>query len=186
MPRASDVHEFLRRFTGAADLTDARTFVRSKIKVQFGQARPVAADLRDIRDKCCMIDVGNSIFTLAFDKIVDIVPPQAGETTLIRAQVGALACHAPAHPREQVMPYLNDVRAQQMQMEALERERREREKQRQAANERALRMWQESVLPPAASPPAMVERAVEEVVEEQRVFTAREIEAELMGPVLTD
>lgn len=90
---AGDVREFFRRFTGAVDLTDRRTFVRSRVRLRFGERGAlVDGELWDVRERCCMVSVGESIFTVAFATILDIVPPSAGEGVLLVVQPGSLAC----------------------------------------------------------------------------------------------
>jgi len=90
MSRAGDIYEFFKRFAGSHDLTDARTFVRSRLSLQFGDACPVPVSLRDVRERCCLLDVDEGIYTLAFADVLDIAPPTVTELAVVKVRVGAL------------------------------------------------------------------------------------------------
>lgn len=100
LPRSSDVYAFFVRYTEAVEPHNHRTFIRRTIEISFDDGPAARAELRDVRHGCCMIEVGNSIFTLAYSDVLDIVPPaEERHWPLVKSRVGALATHARARLR---------------------------------------------------------------------------------------
>lgn len=184
MPRAGDIYEFFKRFTGSEEMRDPRTFVRSRMMLQFGEARPVPINVREVRERCCMIDLENSIFTLAFDKIVDIFPPTHSEPATIKAQLGALACHVLPPPRPARW-------AEPAPLAAPQRAEPERDRVVRERRERARQAWQASVLDGEPLEEAPLEPVPSARPAEQplsfdgrgRLFTTEQIVAELAQPM---
>lgn len=92
------IHEIFLEYSGAQEPVQADSFVRDQLHLEFDSGAPLAARLRDLRPSCCMIDVGNSIFTLAFSDILNCVMPEhpGAEPLLLRVRVGCLARDANA------------------------------------------------------------------------------------------
>jgi hypothetical protein len=92
------IHETLLEYSGAREAVQADTFTRNQIRLEFDSGAPVEASLRDLRSTCCMIDIGHSIFTLAFSDVIScLMPEHPGSAPLIlRVRVGCLARDANA------------------------------------------------------------------------------------------
>jgi hypothetical protein len=92
------IHETFLEYSGAKEAVQADSFIRDQIRLDFDSGAPVVARLRDLRSTCCMIDVDNSIFTLAFSDILHCVMPEyPGSAPLVlRVRVGCLARDANA------------------------------------------------------------------------------------------
>lgn len=64
------------------------------VEVRFpGQRRGFQARLRDPRGGSCFLDVGNSLFTLAYRDVLEHLPPGDGTRDVVVLRPGALATH---------------------------------------------------------------------------------------------
>ncbi len=88
-PNRSQVHDFLLEFTGANSRVQSGSFKRDQLQLQFEGGSPARAVLRDLRSSCCMIDIDNSIFTLAYDDVMSVT--DNGTAAVIGVRVGCLA-----------------------------------------------------------------------------------------------
>lgn len=89
----NEIHGFLLEYTGAHNRVQSDRFKRDQIRLEFEGAAPATAKLRDLRTSCCMIDIGNSIFTLNFRDIISFnIPNDPGVTMpVLTVRLGSLA-----------------------------------------------------------------------------------------------
>lgn len=94
-PRAKQIEEVLRGYTRAKDQVDRATFERSELTllIEGNLDAPLSAQLREFRSGCAMIDLGNSIFTLAYADILGLDPERAGGGLRVTVRAGCLASH---------------------------------------------------------------------------------------------
>lgn len=65
-----------------------------EVEVRFpGQSRGFLARLRDPRGRSCFLDVGASLFTLAYRDVLEHHPPADGTPDVVVLRPGALATH---------------------------------------------------------------------------------------------
>lgn len=99
-PRAEEIHRVLNAFVqskraGKAEGTRKRSFA---LVVQG--STPLAAVVRELRETCAMIDIGSSIFTLAYSDILGIDPASSAEGGLcLTVRPGCFASHVAARLR---------------------------------------------------------------------------------------
>lgn len=88
-----NIHEMFLEYSGAQETVQADSFVRNQVRLEFDSGMPLTAQLRDLRSMCCMIDIGNSIFTLAFSDILSCtIPEHPGVSPLVlKVRIGCLA-----------------------------------------------------------------------------------------------
>jgi hypothetical protein len=88
-----NIHQMFLEYSGAQETVQADSFVRNQVRLEFDSGKPLTAQLRDLRSTCCMIDIGHSIFTLAFSDVIScIMPEHPGVSPLVlRVRIGCLA-----------------------------------------------------------------------------------------------
>jgi hypothetical protein len=98
-PRAEEIHRVLSQFVQAKRAGKADSRRRSFALVVQG-ATPLLAEVRELRGACAMIDVGSSIYTLAYVDILGIDPIPADEGGLrLTVRPGCFASHVAARLR---------------------------------------------------------------------------------------
>ncbi|MEX2541006.1 MAG: hypothetical protein WD314_04330 [Trueperaceae bacterium] len=98
-PRAEEIHRVLATFVKAKRAGEADSRRRAFGLVVQGST-PLLAEVRELRATCAMIDIGSSIYTLAFSDILGIDPVPAGEGGLrITVRPGCFASHVAARLR---------------------------------------------------------------------------------------
>ena len=98
-PRAEEIHRILSNHIkmgpGESEATRRRGFA-----LAVKGSKPIAAEIRDLRDRCAMVDIGSSIFTLAYADILGLDPLPSAEGGLrVTVRSGCFASHAAARLR---------------------------------------------------------------------------------------
>jgi hypothetical protein len=98
-PRAEEIHRVLTTFVQAKRAGESDSRRRSFALVVQGSS-PLLAEVRELRGACAMIDIGSSIYTLAYSDILGIDPVPAGEGGLrLTVRPGCFASHVAARLR---------------------------------------------------------------------------------------
>lgn len=98
-PRAEEIHRILATFIRAkrAGTSDLR---RREFGLVVQGSSSLLAEVRELRATCAMIDIGSSIYTLAFTDILGIDPVPAAQGGLrITVRPGCFASHVAARLR---------------------------------------------------------------------------------------
>src|SRR5690625_1329457 len=88
-----EIHAFLLEYTGASNRVQAGKFKRDQLRLEFEGGAASTAKLRDLRNTCCMIDIGSSILTLNFRDVTTFSIPNEPGTTMpvLTVRLGSLA-----------------------------------------------------------------------------------------------
>jgi|GEM_PF-3649296 len=88
-----EIHAFLLEYSGASNRVQAGKFKRDQLRLEFEGGAASTAKLRDLRNTCCMIDIGSSIFTLNFRDVTTFSIPNEPGTTMpvLTVRLGSLA-----------------------------------------------------------------------------------------------
>jgi hypothetical protein len=98
-PRAEEIHRVLSTFVQVKRAGEADSRRRAFALVVQGST-PLLAEVRELRGACAMIDIGSSIYTLAYVDILGIDPIPAGEGGLrLTVRPGCFASHVAARLR---------------------------------------------------------------------------------------
>jgi hypothetical protein len=98
-PRAEEIHRVLSAFVQAKRAGEADSRRRSFALLVQGST-PLLAEVRELRGACAMIDIGSSIYTLAYADILGVDPVPAGEGGLrLTVRPGCFASHVAARLR---------------------------------------------------------------------------------------
>jgi hypothetical protein len=98
-PRAEEIHRVLSAFVQEKRAGKADSLRRSFALLVQGST-PMLAEVRELRGACAMIDIGSSIYTLAYADILGVDPVPAGEGGLrLTVRPGCFASHVAARLR---------------------------------------------------------------------------------------
>lgn len=103
-PRAEEIQRVLTNFVegGSGGLGG---MPRRAFSLVVHGSTPLSAEVRELRGRCAMIDIGPSIFTLAYGDILGIDPLPSAEGGLqITVRPGCFASHAAARLRRAAPP----------------------------------------------------------------------------------
>ena len=102
-PRAEEIQRVLTNFVeGGSGLGSP---ARRSFSLVVNGSTPLSAEVRDLRGRCVMIDIGPSIFTLAYGDILGLDPLPAAEGGLqVTVRPGCFASHAAARLRRSAPP----------------------------------------------------------------------------------
>ncbi|HEX7005328.1 MAG TPA: hypothetical protein VF168_14180 [Trueperaceae bacterium] len=96
-PRAEEIHRVLTAFVERRGPPEADASRRRSFSLTVQGSAPMEARIRDLRGSCAMIDIGSSIFTLAYEDILGLDPLPAAEGGLrITVKPGCFASHVAA------------------------------------------------------------------------------------------
>jgi hypothetical protein len=99
-PRGEEIYRVLTNFVKAGRAKEADGSRRRGFALVVQSSAPLAAEIRELRSGCAMIDIGSSIYTLAYSDILGIDPASAGEGGLrVTVKAGCFASHAAARLR---------------------------------------------------------------------------------------
>lgn len=103
-PRAEEIQRVLTNFVEGRSSGPGGRTQRAFSLVVHGST-PLSAEVRELRGRCAMIDIGPSIFTLAYGDILGIDPLPSAEGGLrITVRPGCFASHAAARLRRAAPP----------------------------------------------------------------------------------
>ena len=99
-PRAEEIYRVLTTFVERKGTPEADGSRRRSFSLMVQGSSPMEARIRDLRGSCAMIDIGSSIFTLAYEDILGIDPLPAAEGALrLTVKPGCFASHVAARLR---------------------------------------------------------------------------------------
>ena len=99
-PRAEEIYRVLTSFVERKGTPEADGSRRRSFSLVVQGSSPMEARIRDLRGACAMVDIGTSIFTLAYEDILGIDPIPAAEGGLrLTVKPGCFASHVAARLR---------------------------------------------------------------------------------------
>ncbi|MEX2536279.1 MAG: hypothetical protein WD273_11855 [Trueperaceae bacterium] len=99
-PRAEEIYRVLSSFVQAKRAGEADGSRRRSFALVVQGSTPMQAQVRELRGGCVMIDIGSSIFTLAYCDILGIDPASSDEGGLrVTVRPGCFASHVAARLR---------------------------------------------------------------------------------------
>ena len=99
-PRIEEIYRVLTAFVRAKGNVEEGGNKAPSFSLVVHGSKPLRAQVRELRERCAMIDIGSSIFTLAYSDILGMDPvPQSQGSLRITVRPGSFASHAAARLR---------------------------------------------------------------------------------------
>src|SRR5690625_6628570 len=127
-PRIEEIYRVLTAFVRAKGNVEEGGNKAPSFSLVVHGSRPLQAQIRELRERCAMIDIGSSIFTLAYSDILGMDPvPQSQGSLRVTVRPGSFA--SPAAARLRRAPASNRPARREARPLAPEREPEEQQTQ---------------------------------------------------------